>query len=326
MYSKRRTLAEKFSLINQKIDIPRDAVIDSIDVKCTVVIANSGETDYSGKLQAVLDAITSMRLISDGNKVHYSLTGSDAAILNYYANQSIGADPEEAVTITAGQSKTLTFLLTLDEGDILAALKDSLEFTLETKALIATGVSITSFEGLVSISENVMTPAEFVANYGQDAANSAEPKVTSYEKAFEVSDELREFIDLPTGTLLRRAFLIIKDTSGVRAGVTPVKFGLIRTTPDRSEMFTMDYATLQTINERRYKLLNGYIPGVIAMDYGQEITNDEYGLRGWKFNKGDYMAALKSATAGKCRYLSIEYVVNTPNFDQMSRAVTEASI
>lgn len=325
MYSKRRTLAEKFSLTNQKIDIPRDSIIDSIDVKVTATVHNAAATDYVGKLQAVLDAITSMRVISDGNKVHYSVTGLDCAILNYYGNKSIAPDPDEVLTVPDGEDVTVSFMLTLDEGDILAALKDSLEFTLETKAAITADVSITAFEGLVSISENVMTPAEFVASYGQDAANSAEPKVTSYEKAFDASDELREFIDLPTGTLLRRAFLIVKNASGVRAGVTPTKIGLIRTTPDRSEMYTIDYATIQQINQRKYELHQGFIPGVVAIDYGSEITNDNFGLRGWKFNKGDYQAAVKCSTAGKVRYLSIEYVVNTPMFDQLAKAATEAT-
>jgi hypothetical protein len=325
MYSKRRTLAEKFSLTNQKIDIPRDAILDSIDVKCTAVIHNGAGTDYAGTLQAVLDSITSMRVISDGNKVHYSLNGLDCAILNYYSNESIAPDPDEVLAITAGADKTVSFMLTLDEGDILAALKDSLEFTLEVKAAITADVAITAFTGLVSVSENVMTPQEFVASYGADAVNSAEPKVTSYEKAFDAADELREFLDLPTGTLLRRAFLIVKDSNGVRNGTVPTKIGLIRTTPDRSEMFTIDYSSFQIINERKYKLHNGFIPGVVAIDYGSEITNDNFGLRGWKYNKGDYQAAIKAAAAGKVRYLSVEYVVNTPTFDQLARAATEAT-
>jgi hypothetical protein len=326
MYSKRRTLAEAISLTNPMVEIPRDAIIDSIVLKCTVVIHNAAVGAYTATLQKILDCLTSVRLVSDGNKVHYSLSGSDLAILNYYRNESIGADPDAAITAAGGaDSAAYTFLLTLDEGDILAALKDSLELTVETKTAVDTDVTLKTFSCTVSISENVMTTAEFVAAYGQDAVNSAEPKVTAYEKGFDISEELRECFDFPTGTLLRKAFWIFKDTSGVRAGSLPSKIGIIRTTPDRSEMFTVDYPTIQMINEQQYLLHNGYIPGVVALDYGKEITNDSFGIRAWKFNKGDYQAAIKAAAAGKLRYVSVEYVVNTPTFDALSRALIEAS-
>lgn len=324
MYSKKRTLADKFSLTNRKIDLPRDAVIDRIFTLFTVTVHNShATTAYSGKLADILNKITDMRIVSDGNNVHYSLNALDLAIINYMDSMGKAINPDDAITVAAASDATFTFILCHDQGDILALVKESLEYSFNVNTTIDTDNAITALTGLVTLEENILTSAEFTARFGANLEAAAEPKIVALEKAFNVSEELSEFFSLPTGTLSRRAFMISYDGSGVRGGVSPSKIGIIVTTPDRRELFTVDYPTLKEINRRSY--LCTPLIGVTVIDYADELTNDEYGLKGWKYTKDDYQLAAKSASAGKIRYISCEFVVNTTHFDATAAAEVEVT-
>jgi len=323
VYSKKRTLADVITLTNKKIELPRDAVIDAIFLKVTATVNNAGASAWNGTYADVLEAIKEIRVVSDGNNVHYAINGLDAGILTYLASEGCSVDPDGSISVDAGASDDFTFVLVLNAGDILAVTKDSLELSMDFETSIATDVTLSAVSVTVTIEENVMTPEEFVNIYGKNLELSAEPKVVGITKSFDASDELREFFDLPTGTLLNKGVIIVKDAGDVRGGVTPSKLGIVVTTPDRREIYTVDYETLREINKMAYKVSS--VPaGVVAIDYANEITADGYGIRAWKFNKGDYQLAVKSSSAGKIRYVSIEYVVNTKKFDEVAKAIMEA--
>jgi hypothetical protein len=325
MYSKKRTLAEKLIYpTNKRIDLPRDSVIDKIFVMWTGTIKNvNATTDSALKLADILNGITDVRIVSDGNTVHYSVRALDLAIMNYYDTQGVAINPDAAFTAAHAASTPFSFMLTFDQGDILALTKESLEMSFNIAPQISTDCTIDTITGTLTLMENVYTTAEFAATYGANLEAAAEPKIVALEKAYNATAELSEFLDLPTGTLSRRAFLITSDASGVRGNADPDKIGIIVTTPDRREIYTVDFATMAKINQNDYTL-PATLAGVRLIDYGNEITNDVFGLRGWKYTKGDYQIAARGSNAGKMRYLSCEYVVNTSTFDTI-RAVMEGT-
>lgn len=323
MYSKKRTLMDKFTLSNKKTDLPRDAVIDRIFVNFSGIINNvNSTTDSVIKMADILDKISDMRIVSDGNTVHYSVKALDIAVLNYYDSQGKTVNPDAEFTAVKNTTTPFNFMVIFDQGDILALSKESLEFSINVNPTVNADCTITDLTGLISIEENVYTPAEFAATYGASLELAAEPKIVALEKAFNISEELAEFFEIPTGTLNRRAVLTSYNNAGVRGASLPSKIGIIVTTPDRREIYTLDYASMKEINRRAY--LCAPLTGVVMIDYGTEITNDNFGLRGWKFQKGDYQIAAKAAAAGKIRYLSCEYVVNTRTFET-ARAVIEGT-
>ncbi len=259
MYSKKRTLSQKLNLTNRKIDLPRDAVIDAILLYCKLTLNNTDGTNaYSGKMREVLDALKEVRVVSDGNNIHYSLKGSDIAIINYYDNQGKGVDVDADVSIDAGATKEFDFLLILDAGDILALTKDSLELSVDFEDAIddAGNVKVDSTEIKITIEENVYTVAEFASTYGANLEFAAEPKIYAREKKFSASNELVEVMELPVGTLLRKAFITFRDTNGAVSDSLVEKYGIIITTPDRREPYTVDYKTA-----REYQKLPGSNPG-----------------------------------------------------------------
>lgn len=325
MYSKKRTLADNFTLNNKMIDIPRDAVIDKIMMWFSATLKNADDTDaWTGKKADLLKKI-GIRLVSDGNTVHYALTALDLAIMNFYEKQGVTINPDDSVMVQAGGETVISGLLVMDAGDILAITKDSLEMSLEFNTSMSgdPAVRIDDFTGKITIEENIYsTPAEFMATYGQNRELSAEPKVTTIVKSFESASELRETLELPTGTLLRKGYLVFADESEEIGGMAPDTVGLIKTTPDRTEAYRIDYPTLREVNKDLF-ILKELIDGVSVLDYGAEITNDVFGIRGWTYNKGDYQLSLKSSEPGKLRYISVEYVVNTQAFTAASNAIIE---
>jgi|GEM_PF-2287441 len=331
MYSKYRTLNQVLSLINTRIDLPRDAVIDQLILKIGVTVGNAGMVDWTGTNEDILRAIQEIRIVSDGSTVHYALSGADIALLNAF-NSKAGFAPALGgpVVVEDQDSATLTYYLRLDEGDILAASKDSLEAKIVVNPTVAADVTITALTCTVTLVENVLSPEEFVATYGPNLEYAAEPKVYALSVPVTASTELTNVLDLPTGSLARAGMLqFINPATGLAGGVDPTAVGLINTSPDRREVLHVDFPTLQAINTAEYE--GGAIvppatvplPGVALLNYAKDVTNDGYGLRGWRFTKGDWQIAARTANAATLRYVCLEHVVNSGVFDAAERAVLE---
>lgn len=326
MYSKYRTLNQTLSLINTRIDLPRDAVIDQIIMKISVTAANANSTtDYTGTNEALLRAIQEIRVVSDGSTVHYALSGADVALLNRY-NSKAGFAPAlgTAITVAKSGNATYTYYLRLDEGDILAAAKDSLEMRIVVNPAITSDVTITALTCTVTLVENVLTPEEFIATYGPNMEYAAEPKVYALNSPVVASSDLANILDLPTGSLIRAGVLeFLNSSTGLAGGVDPTAIGLINTSPDRREVLNVDWATLQRINMAEYDLGSTVLSGVALLNYAKDVTNDGYGLRGWRFTKGDWQIAARTSNAATLRYICLEHVVSPAVFDVAEQAILE---
>lgn len=323
MYSKYRTLSDVLTLANTTIDIPRDAVVDQIAVKFNVTVKNTGTEAFETVNEKILRAIEEIRVISDGTAVHYSLSAADAAILNVY-NSKHGFAPnlDESISVGAGAEKTFEYFIRLDEGDILAASKDNLEMKLVVNPNLGNNVTIDVLRGEVSIVENVLTPQELIATYGANLEFAAEPKVYALTAGVVASSEITNILDLPTGALSRAAVLQFTD-KGLAGGVDPAKVGLVVTSPDRRELLNIDWATLRALNASEYDVAGVAPAGVAYVNYAKDVTSDGYGLRAWRFTKGDYQVVAKTANPAVLRYIALEHVVNAGVFDTADRAQLE---
>lgn len=317
MYSRKRTLSEKITYTNKTIDLPRDAVIDAILLRCNIVLSNAGASAWNGTYEDVLKAIREVRVVSDGNNIHYALTGLDIAIMNYYDSASKSVNPDEAVSIGAGASATFEVLLTLDAGDIIALEKDSLKLTVVFETSIATDVTLDTNNSYVEITleEDVYAPDE-------EIELSGEPKVYAIEKSFATLGEFAEVLELPVETLLHRAFLVFRDNTGARSDNIDEKYGIIQTSPERIELYNIGYNTARLYDKEEYNL-DAPLTGVSVLDYGEEVTKDGLGIRAWRVNKGDLQLALKTSANGTVRYISHEFVVDTELVDAIDAGEEE---
>ncbi len=324
-YHKYRTLSEVVSTVNPSMRLPRDTVIDAILLKCQIEITNGSGAPWSGTGLDVLQAIEELRVISDGTNVHYAVNGPDIALMNGYDGRYGANAPGLRATgsVADGASQSFEYLLPLNEGDLLAVTKDSLELKAVFRDEIAADIGVSDVAIIPSVSENVYTPQEFAGIYGSNLEMSAEPKVYALNAQIQANSEITGVLDLPTSTLLRRGMLQFRDASGVLGAADPLRWGLVVTAPDRRELVNVDWDTFRGIQDFKYDIAGAAPAGTAIIDYSTEITGDGFGLRGWKWTKGDYELAVRTNNAGSLRYISFEHVVNPSVFENAGGAVLE---
>jgi len=324
MYSKIRTLNDDITLAKTRIDIPRDAVIDEFFIKFSITVENGGDTAWTATNEDVLKAVEEIRIVSDGSTVHYALSARDAVLLDTFNSpDGYAPDLKGDVSVDASESKTFDYILRLDEGDILAVSKDNLEMKVIVNSGLDTDVAVTGLTGVVSIVENVLTPEEMIANYGPNLEFIAEPKVYALSAGVNVSTDLQSALDLPTGSLHRAAILCFINSDGMIGGVDPTKIGLVNTAPDRREVLNVEWDALRSFNAANYDLGGAPPAGVARLDYAKDVTTDGFGLRAWRFTKGDWQVAVKTSNAATLRYICLEHVVIPAVFDAQERARLE---
>lgn len=323
-YHKYRTLNDTLSTVNPTVRLPRDTVIDALLLRCQIEVTNGTGSSWTGTHLDMLKALEEIRVISDGTNVHYALNGPDIAMMNAYTGAYGGTHPgSDEITIANTEAGTVDLVLPLNEGDILAVTKDSLELKAVFASAIAADLDVTDISITPTISENVYTPQEFAAMYGAELERSAEPKCYALGAQIGANTELTGVLDLPTSTLLRRGVCQFRNGAGVLGAADPLRFGLIVTAPDRRELLNVNYATFRGMQNFKYTAGSALPVGTVSIDYASEVTGDGFGLRGWRWTKGDYELAVRTNNAGSLRYVSCEHVVTPEVFEAIGGAVLE---
>lgn len=332
MEGAKRTLDEVLTAIHKKIDLPIHNVIDKIIMDYTVKVTATATATI--KYADVMNTIKEIRCVSDGNIVHYNVSGLDLALMNIYDFGEAGLiHPDTDISLTAGAAKEVTFTLQLSRGDLLANTKQSLDLTHDLKTAINDNVTVNEVSAVVTISEKIFdSKAEFFSVYayapekrGENVDLAAEPNISVVTKPFDASNEMRDMYELPAGAnTIRRIFFVSSSAGAAPArGVSePTKLGVNLNMSRRVKAYDIKWKTLQHLNEADYKLKA--VSGVAVIDFGAEFTGDEFGLRGWNFRKGDQTIGTTAAAGGELRMIIEQYTVNTAVFDAVSTAVLEA--
>lgn len=316
----------KLSVISQKItkggvdtlNLPRSSVHDAYMLKFNIAISNSGSA-FTPTPEEILGVIDSIRLVTDSTRVHYDLTGMDVALMNVPLQKSGTSSFLFSTLSEVGASGTgaYEFVLYLDQGDILACLHTNVELSVIFKDLVKTGVSVTSASCTVTIRETIFSGDELKAVYGQAYELAAEPKCYAKTEKCSANTEFIGFADIPTGTLLKGATLLITNDSGT----LPDTVGILRNTPDRIELNKEDFATHMELDEilmgtqTYYKHTAGSkLAAMYNIDFGTQWQNNGIGKDGWSFAKGDVTFAMKTSAEQTVRIISKESMVNTAAF------------
>jgi hypothetical protein len=283
-----------------QIDLPRDHVIDDILLRFNFSYSASS----APSLWDVLKAIQEVRVVSDGSVVHWALRGDDVYVLNYY-------DQQGSVPTDISASKAVV-TLRLATAEILANLKSDLKLSVRFGPSIG---SITNFSGsvVVSVEQLVYDPAEFQAHYGPNLENLAEPKVTAEETSLTPGTQYQVMSELPVGNLLKRTVVVVQDASGAFSDAVIERLRLMNK-PGSQELFNEAWQILGDKDMTEY-LLSKRLVGVVFIDYGVDVTEDNLGIRMWRVAKGDITLESRNAAAGKARLIHEEIITNTQAID-----------
>jgi len=308
VYKVKETLDDVLTLQVKSIDLPRNGVIDSIALLAKITLSNGGSSDATVTMEDVLKAINEIRVVSNGNVVHYALRGTDIAYLNIYDTHGKALDLASTVTVPANGTQSVSFLIMLDAGQIHALIKDQLQIRVDWQTDLGNSVTVSDASIKVTLDKEVYESAEDYAityagaEYGEIFIE--EPKVYAIEKAFNALGELTEVFELPVGSVLKRALLVFYDDTGTRADIVD-KYALVRTRPARIQLYKIDYETSRELDKVQYKL--PAVPtGMTMFDYDQEVVFGGLDLR--EEASGTFKIALKTTASGKLRYISHEIV------------------
>jgi len=283
-----------------QLDLPRDHVIDDILLRFNFSYSASS----APSIWDILKAIQEVRVVSDGSVVHWALRGDDIYILNYY-------DQQGSVPVNISESQAVV-TLRLATAEILANLKSDLKLSVRFGSAIG---SITIFSGSVTVSveQLVYDSDEFIAQYGTDLQDIMEPKVTAEEVSLVPGTQYQVVSELPVGNLLKRTVVVVYDSSGAFSDSVVERLRLMNK-PGSQELFNEAWSVMADKDMSEYQL-SQRLTGVVFVDYGVDVTNDQIGLRMWRVAKGDFTLESRNAAAGRARLIHEEIIVNTQAVD-----------
>lgn len=304
---KLNTLSEKINKSVPAIQLPRTSIHDAYALKIALSVTNGTAGSVTPTAAEALAAVESIVLTSDSTRVHYSLNGMDLARRNaIFGNSDVDKVIEKTFSaIAADGTDTLSFVLFMDEGDILAIAHDSLELKVTFGSAVG-DLTLTAAEVTITIIEKIPTQAELVSLYGENLEYVAEPKVYAITQSISANTEFTGVLDIPTGTLLTGAMMYFT--------TAPQQVGVLQTVPDRVELIKIDWDTMRSIDERKFK--TDSVTGMITLDYGSQWYDNAMGVPGWTYNKGDRQVAVKSADATTLRYVSFERMVDIAAYNK----------
>lgn len=293
------TIPQEINRSNPAVELGVTSIHDAYSLEVSITAKNETGAAATPTIDQFLGALEQIAVMSDNTRYHYALNGLDIARRNAMmippnCNRVI----DKTFSSTADDAScTATFVLNLDEGDIVALQHDTVTLKAAVAKTIAADWNITDFSIKPTVYEKIPeSTAEIVKAYGAEFEKVLEPKVYCTEKTLPAGTEFMGFFDLPTGALLRGAML--------HWSVAPTQFGLIQVVPSRSEIHRINWNAAVTRDERRLRTV---MPSnVNLIDYNSEWTLNGLGKDGRTFNRGDYQIAAKSATETKLRYTSYE--------------------
>ncbi|MDV0442589.1 hypothetical protein [Methanorbis furvi] len=294
------TTPQEINLSNPAVELGNSSIHDAYALEINISAKNETGSAKVPTIQEFLSAFEQIAVMSDNTRYHYALTGLDIARRNAMTMpQGIPSRVLDKTFTSVADDATMSasFVLTLDEGDLIALQHDTVTLKAAIAKQIAVDCPVTACTINTTIFEKIPeSVTEIVGTYGANFERALEPKVYAMEKTLPSTTEFTGFFDLPTGSLLNGAML--------HWTVAPSQVGMIQVVPSRSEIHRVNWATAVARDERR--LRTAMPSNTLLMDYNSEWMLNALGKDGRTFNRGDYQIAAKSATETKLRYVSFE--------------------
>ncbi|HIP90269.1 MAG TPA: hypothetical protein EYH22_01820 [Candidatus Nanopusillus sp.] len=315
MQRRKYVLDQVINLSQTKVDIPTRNIIDGIILSINATYSNSSGSDQSLTDEQLAGAIPEVKVVSDGANTHYALGLSDILIMNYYDTAGKVPRLDSLNTIPAGGTYNKKFTVRLDGGDIVAAIKQSLSISAQVNRTINTDVSLSDLNIVITIDEAVIEDTEELVNrYGENFEFIAEPKITAIETNVSANTSFSGLVELPSGNAIIRSFYVSKTTTGVRSNNIIDLYGVVD--KNSTVLYKVPFLTGQDLDRQEYNV-DPAIVGVTILDYADEMApedsyselfDDEFGVKGWNFVKGDYLDAFKVNSAGTIRIIRHELI------------------
>lgn len=321
------TSTDVITLTKPIINVPNTAILDNITLKFRVTLKNNSAAPITVTAPELLNACPRVALKSDGNISHLDISAYNLALINAFRETKSVSPFKRIGSTTVGANTTAVkeFYLKIDEGDVVAIRKKSLNLEVNFTEAVKENITIQAASVMPTYSMGVIEDeaADLVNKYGDSCELAAEPKIYSMEVDVPANTTLTPVLSLQYGSLIRRAIICChtlntaNGTASIVPDVTPDNIGLIATNPTRNILIDADAATFREKQDDEYFIddIANRPAGVFLLDFANTLAADGMGLKGWRLGVDDFRIAIKTSVPCRVRVIFIEHVVNTDAFD-----------
>ncbi len=290
-HTQRTSLNDEITMSHRSIDLNTNSVHSAYLLECTITAKNNGSAAKTPTITEFLNMIENISVVTDNHRYHYSWSSLDIARRNAM-KQAMGTHnciiDMTFTSAAAGADMTASFVLLMDEGDVVALLHDSVSMSAQFAANLAENCPVTAVSIKPTIDELIPMSglADVKARYGAKYHGALEPKVGITVKECSSNNTLTEFLDLPNSTLL----------VGVMLNWTtkPLHYSVIANVPARTELMRLNWKTAVATDEMRFGV--NMPENTNYIDFNTELTSNGLGIDGRNFNRGDYKIAAYAPT------------------------------
>lgn len=300
MFVQESTKSQELNKSTPSVELGVTSIHDAYMLEFSITAKNETGAAATPTMAQVLGAIEQINVKSDNSRDHYALSGMDIArrnamrtpygLTSRYLDKTFSEVADDA-------SFTANFVMTLNEGDIVALQHNNITLKASLASQIADDFNITGYTIKPTVIELIpQTKEDIIGKYGENFEYALEPKVYSIEKKCPANTEFVDFADLPTSALLQGAMM--------HWSTAPSQFGLVQVAPARMEITRLNWLTARYKDSMKF---GTEMPAnVTYFDYASEWTMNSLGKDGRTFNRGDYRFAANSAVETTMRLVSFE--------------------
>jgi hypothetical protein len=325
MESRKITLASGLTFSSTRsssLDLPMNGIINKIRARVTGTYTG---TDGNLSAEAPYNIFSNIAVKTSKGQTAYSLASKDLRIANYLDKKG------QVVSSIGSGAYEMNFIL--DRGELLAYSQDKLPSNVDHPALPfggltlavtwatdlqfgATDIVITAGSASIELEETLATISELQAIYGERLERYQFPQlITQGDVGITSNSAPLKVLKPVTGGLKKRIIIVASNSSSVRNNTVVTKIQLKNSALGEQETpIDRTFLSMQNEDKEQYDLGTALV-GVASIDILSEITNDNIGMRSYRFDEKLELHTQNSAT-GFVRIIEENKIVNVSAFEQ----------
>lgn len=325
MESRKITLASSLTFSSTRsssVDLPMNGIINKVRARVTGTYTG---TDGNLSTEAPYNIFSNIAVKTSKGQTAYSLASKDLRIANYLDKKG------QVVSSIGSGAFEMNFIL--DRGELLAYSQDKLPVNVDHPALPfggltlsvnwatdlqfgATDIVITAGSASIELEETLATIQELQAIYGERLERYQFPQlITQGDVGITSNSAPLKVLKPVTGGLKKRIIIVASNSSSARNNTVVTKIQLKNSSLGEQETpIDRTFLSMQNEDKEQYDLATALV-GVASIDILSEITNDNIGMRSYRFDEKLELHTQNSAT-GFVRIIEENKIVNVSAFEQ----------
>jgi hypothetical protein len=295
----KNSYANHISLNNPILELSTKNTME-IYTRLLVEVENGEDKDANVPVEEILNKIK-LNLRKNNKTALVEVDAFKLCLLNQFDSGSY-FNADGTVKVPKGGVAQIEVPLCI-EGPFSASQYDDFDISLNVNQTVGTNLSIKSVDGVIT---TVNTDTDFSDEIIERTANV-------FKKSFDAIS-YQEVLKIQSTNAMQEAIVIIRGKNGKRTDDIIKNIGLRGIGNTKIDLYMVDYLSAKMMN--RMNCNNKFQPkGALYINFCDEITQDVWGIKGWRLLNEKLYFALESLGEGSIEVLTKELVVNSELID-----------